>query len=538
MGFELLLPVVLFILTLAIIFLLRSDDKRNVRTDLIRKRAQALLKNVENSQTQFKESAQKLEERISKKIDESHLLMSQVDSQLADLEARSEDLATLQSVLATYQTSLTQLEGATTQVEQRIVLVKHEVANLNRVHESLSAFDLRFEQFKGSLGSQIAEGEEAMNQQQLRIKEMLGASFAKLQEYEGEVHSIEQEALTQVAFHADALKNRQDASLDLVSVQVGKLRQLAQEGEEQILLHEKAQLSMHKQSQEKLQEEQRQFTLLTLQHAEQQKRQQEQLNAIEEDAQRHITESMQAFVRQFSAEMATLFEMTLKKTDVSFQNMIGVVSLYLKELSSRLEQARALITLMDGSEHTALFSFKDELEGLLEATAKGEQSLHSLQALEAEASSALGLVHNEALQLQQSLATMREEKLALLKKSEADEISPSVVFSMALVDETCNPCFDEQASSEVTETKDEALGEEADPVAEEDLPSVAFAMALSDGPEDEKGRTKRKPRHEKVKHEAASDTEQQDDAEKRRVEYLAESEEEVIILDEDDTFSP
>ncbi|MDY0288791.1 MAG: hypothetical protein RBR15_08210 [Sphaerochaeta sp.] len=524
MGLELLLPVVLFILTLAIIFLLRSDDKRNLRADLIRKRAQALLKNVENSQTQFKENAQKLEEHISKKIDESHLLMSQVDSQLADLEARSEDLATLQSVLATYQTSLTQLEGATAQVEQRIVMVKQEVANLNRVQESLSGFDLRFDQFKGSLGKQITEGEEAMHLQQLRIKEMLGASFAKLQEYEGEVHNVEQDALAQVAIHTETLKNRQDASLDLVSAQVGKLRQLAQEGEEQMLLYEKAQLAVHRQAQEKLQEEQRQFSLLTLKHAEQHKRQQEQLNAIEEDAQRHITESMQAFVRQFSLEMARLFETTLKKTDLSFQNMIRVVSLYLKELSSRLEQARGVAKVLDSSEHTALLSFKEELDTLLQEMLAGEQNLKALKALEAEASSELALLHQEAGQLQASLAAMREEKLALLKKPEARP--PSVVHAMALDDEA--PHSGRLAPSDTVTAK---------PVAEEDLPSIAFAMALSDGPEEEKGRPKKKPRHEREKKDVLSEKETQDAEEKRRVEYLAESEEEVIILDEDDTFS-
>ena len=362
MGFELLLPVVLFILTLIIIFLLRSDDKRNQRSDLIRKRSQALLKNVENSQTQFNELVQKVEERISKKIDQSHLLMSHVDSQLTDLEARSEDLAALQRVLVTYQTALTQLESSTTQVEQRVVGMRSEVANLSSVQEILSDFDLRFEQFQENLGRQITEGEENMRIQHLRVKEMQSASFAKLQEYEKEVQQAEQDNLAQIAVHTETLKNRQEASLNLVSVQATKLRQLSEEGEQQMLGHEKALHSAYKLANEKMQEQQLQFAQLQAKHADQQKRQEQELLTIEEEALNRITGEMQSFVQQCTNEMAKIFEMTLKKTDISFQNMIRVVSEYLKELSLRLEQASGVTKLLGASEHASLLSFKEELD--------------------------------------------------------------------------------------------------------------------------------------------------------------------------------
>lgn len=557
MGFELLLPVVLFILTLTIIFLLRSDDKRNQRADLIKKRAQALLKNVENSQILFKESAQKAEERISKKIDESHLLMSHVDSQLTDLEARSDDLASLQKVLATYQTSLTQLESATTQVENRVGVMKTEIANLNRVQESLSDFDVRFEQFKESLEKQIAEGEENMHLQQLRIKEMQGSSFAKLQEYENEVHRVGQEALIQVRTHTETLKDRQDASLELVSVQMTKLRQLSEKGDEQLLLYDKALQSGHKQADEKVEELQKKFLQLQANHIEQQKRQKEELFSIEENMLSQITEEMQNFVRQCYGEMAQIFEMTLKKTDISFQNMIRVVSQYLKELSSRIEQARGVAELLGASEHTSLLSFKEDLNLLLEATLKGEQNLAALQNLEGEASSALALLQQESQQLQESLTTMKEEKLALLTKSGSPPLS--VVYAMALVDETCHPQREDSPSSEEASIEPPA----EDPLSEGlhqkteiltfpkrvDLapPSVVYAMALVDetcNPQEKEpvepptkkvsakslGRESKKTKTEK---DTVPDKEKQASVESRRVEYLSESEEE-ILLDEDE----
>ena len=528
MGFELLLPVVLFILTLIIIFLLRSDDKRNQRTDLIRKRSQSLLKNVENSQTQFNERVQKIEERISKKIDESHLLMSHVDSQLTDLEARSEDLAALQRVLVTYQTALTQLESSTTQVEQRVTLMRSEVATLNRVQETLSDFDLRFEGFQENLDRQIAEGEENMHSQHLKVKELQSASLAKLQEYEKEVQQAEQDNLAHIAVHTETLKNRQEASLNLVSVQASKLRQLSEEGEQQILGHEKALHSAYKQANEKMQEQQLQFSQLQVRHAEQQKKQEAALLAIEEEALHRITREMQVFVQQCYDELSKIFAMTLKKTDISFQNMIRVVSEYLKELSLRLEQARDVTKLLGASESASLLSFKEELDALLQETRKGEQNLETLQALEEKASTALALLHLEAQHLQESLATMEQEKLALLKKAKTEEPPHSVVFAMALVDEACKPIHEEQASPE----EETAVVEE--PAVEEELPTVVSAMALSEEVEHAKGKSKKKSKHDTGKPDVAFEKEQQDDAEKRRVEYLAESEEEVIILDEDD----
>lgn len=541
MGFELLLPVVLFVLTLVIIFLLRSDDKRNQRADLIRKRSQALLKTVEGSLTQFNESAQIVEERISKKIDESRLLMSHVDSQLTDLEARSEDLATLQKVLGTYQTSLTQLESTTAQVEQRAALMRGEVANLSRVQESLSDFDLRFVQFKQNLGKQIAEGEENMHLQHLRVKDLQSASFAKLQEYEKEVQQAEQDNLAQIAIHTETLKNRQEASLNLVSVQTAKLRQLGEEGDQQLLSYEKALQAYHTQATEKMQEQQREFSLLQGRHSEQKKRQEEDLLAIEESAIRRMTEAMQVFVSQCYGEMATIFEMTLKKTDLSFQNMIRVASEYLKVLSLRLEQASGAVKLLDASQSASLLSFKEDLEALLQETLTGEQELETLKGLEEIAASALALLHQEADQLQASLATMKAEELALLERSKSKEVPGSVVFAMALVDETCKPLekepvFQEEEAPVADQPKLDEPSDakaQADPLAEETTPSVVFAMALGEEKGHKTVRQKRKPEPEMEQQDVASETEG-NAPEKRQVEYLAESEEELIILDQED----
>lgn len=418
MGFEILLPVVLFVVTLIIMFLLRFEDKRDQRSDLLKKRAQALLKNVENSQTRFKEGAQKLEEHISKKMDESHLLMKQVDSQLADLEARSDDLATLQGVLVTYQTSLTQLQESTTQVEQRIESLKAEVATLAGVEERLSSFELRFAQLKGSLEQQVADGEESMRLLQDRFKEMLGASFIKFQEYGKEVEQVEQNSLALIAAHAETLKTSQEASCALVSAQEGKLRLLQEEGDEKMRLFEEALHLAHKHGLKELEQQQRQAELLHAEHGAQEKRQQEALHALTEGALSTLGEELQGFVQQCHGEMGRLFDMTLRKTDRSFQEMMKVTGEYLAELSLRLGQAAELKHLLEDSEQKSLHFFKDEIIRIEQETLKGEQKLMKVQALEAKASASLAQMHQQSKQVQASLAAMQEEKLALLKEAE------------------------------------------------------------------------------------------------------------------------
>lgn len=62
-------------------------------------------------------------------------------------------------------------------------------------------------------------------------------------------------------------------------------------------------------------------------------------------------------------------------------------------------------------------------------------------------------------------------------------------------------------------------------IVEISLPSLPFAMALSEEAEDEKG---------EADQEVAPDKNKPDVVEKRQVEYLTESEEELIDLDDDD----
>jgi len=232
MGLELLLPVVLFLITLVIIYLLRAEDKKNHRLDFVKQRVQAIIKDVENTRAQFKDTAQQVEEKINHKIDASNQMLQRIDNQLAELEVRSEDLAKLQGVLNTYRDSLTKLGATTAQVEARIEQVKQETSRIEQIQGVIDGFDARLEKFHQSLQSMIDEAGDAIQKQQLRVKQLLDSSYAKLQEYESEVQEVERANQGRVASHAETLKSNEAASLAVLSGQLAKIRMLGDEREQ------------------------------------------------------------------------------------------------------------------------------------------------------------------------------------------------------------------------------------------------------------------------------------------------------------------
>lgn len=229
MGLELLLPVILFLITLVIIYLLRVEDKRDRRLDLMKQKVSLFSREVESARSQFKDTAQQVEERVNHRIEASNQMLMRLDSQLTELEVRSDDLAKLQGVLTTYRDSLTKLGATTAQVEARIEQVKEEVQRIEAVQTIIDGFDARIESFRNSLASMIEEGSEAISNQQLKVKQLLDTSYAKLQEYESEVQEVERANQARVASHAEMLKSHEAASLAVLSGQLAKIRQLGDE---------------------------------------------------------------------------------------------------------------------------------------------------------------------------------------------------------------------------------------------------------------------------------------------------------------------
>ncbi|NLK05423.1 MAG: hypothetical protein GX315_03580, partial [Spirochaetales bacterium] len=375
MGLELLLPVVLFLITLVIIYLLRAEDKKNHRLDFVKQRVQAIIKDVENTRAQFKDTAQQVEEKINHKIDASNQMLLRIDNQLSELEVRSDDLAKLQGVLNTYRDSLTKLGATTAQVEARVEQVKQEATRIEQIQSVIDGFDTRLENFKQSLQSMIDEAGDAIQKQQLRVKQLLDSSYAKLQEYESEVQEVERANQGRVASHAETLKSNEAASLSVLSSQLAKIRMLGDESEQIIALNQRTLEEQRELSFQDINEQKKQYELLKQEIEKTFIEQQQQLGSLSKSVQDQAMEAFRLYSDHCSTEMEAVFAHTISKTDQAFQTMVRTVTSFMHELGQRMQHAQQVSNDLLGREHANLQAYADEIQSLTQQHANAVEML-------------------------------------------------------------------------------------------------------------------------------------------------------------------
>ncbi|MFA7128881.1 MAG: hypothetical protein WC136_06935, partial [Sphaerochaeta sp.] len=410
MGLELLLPVILFILTLIIIFMLRSDDKRDRRLDLLKQRMQHFTKEVETIQSQFKDTAQLTEEKINKRVLEANQIMGRMDMQLGDLEARSEDLSKLQSVVNTYRDTLTQLGVTTSQVEERIDQVKQEIVRVESVQESIDSFDARLLAFRKEIEKSLAEMEESMQEHHLHVKQIQDASFAKLQSYELEVQETERANQARVASHSEAIQEQEAASLSILNQQISKLRQLGDDSEQILFNHKKVLEGSREQALEDLQVQQNQYELLKGESIKLFKLQSETLQEIETKARNQMMESMHRFVEESNGTVGVIFDHAIEKADVAFQTMIRTIQQFLNELTSRLEHAESVGNALLQTEQESLLEFSQRVQMLSAEALKAKDEQEETDTLHKEAAAGILLLQQASQTLHEQIEQLKTQK--------------------------------------------------------------------------------------------------------------------------------
>ncbi len=135
-----LLPIALFVVTLIIIFTLRSSDKRNRSLSTVKKLLDNYKGDVEASDNNFKQYAIELEQTVSKKDQEVKALIQTVNGQIAELKSYSEDLVRLKNTMETYRTALDGLAVLTKDADLKVRTVQDEVDRLDRVRAVIDGF--------------------------------------------------------------------------------------------------------------------------------------------------------------------------------------------------------------------------------------------------------------------------------------------------------------------------------------------------------------------------------------------------------------
>jgi chromosome segregation ATPase len=372
---------------------------------------------LEASRNQFKDTSQQVEERINHRIDAANQMLLRIETQMTDLEARSDDLTRLQGVLNTYRDSLTKLGTTTAQVEARIEHTKQEIQRIEAVDATISHFDERIEAFKLMLQEAVEEGSDSISQQQLKVKQLLDSSYAKLQVYEAEVQEVERQNQSRVAAHAETLKSNEADSLSILTSQLAKIRQIGDDAE-QIIANSRHELeAMREQAFQDLNEQKSQYESIKTETQQYFRTEKENLLSLIEEVKSRITETLSQFSQQCDHDMEVVFAHTIAKTDQAFQTMIHTVSSYLEELQQRMEQAQMMSQKLEQQEYDSLHVFSDEIQQLCEQHDQATENLRRNGRKQEELQQIILHLRGEAAALQETLGEMKRSHKALASEN-------------------------------------------------------------------------------------------------------------------------
>lgn len=194
-GLPIVISVVLFLVTLAIIFILRSEDKKERRFEMVHRLVAKTKAEMSQAGDQLIQRSAAAEERMAQKERDAKQLISLIDSQLANIKDHSDDLAELQRVLDYYHQMLGQLAQMTEQAELRTTQVKDEVRKVEMVRTQIDVFL-----------SQVDEADAAMQVHREAIETLRQESIGQVKELQEELSELDRQAVAGMSRHQDELK--------------------------------------------------------------------------------------------------------------------------------------------------------------------------------------------------------------------------------------------------------------------------------------------------------------------------------------------
>ncbi len=147
-----LLSIVLFTITLILMYVLRRADQRNRKLDLMKRYVAQHEANMREIGDGFKETVANVEENIAQSQQEVFRLLQRLKTQQEDIQAHSEDLEELQKTLAYYHEVLGQLAAMTEKAEIRTSSVKAEVAKVEQVRMTINDFFIQIAAAEETIG--------------------------------------------------------------------------------------------------------------------------------------------------------------------------------------------------------------------------------------------------------------------------------------------------------------------------------------------------------------------------------------------------
>lgn len=431
MGLELLLPVVFFLITLIIIYLLRVEDRRDRRLDLIKKRMSDFSAEVERVIQNFRDTAQITEERITKRVESSKALTARLDEQLADLQNRSDDLLKLQEVLNTYRDSISRLGATTATVESRIGQVRREVERLEAVNTKIKEFDNRLEE-RTSLFERLMEEEDDRWEDFSKKLEQRYAQYQK----ENEVLMTQHEAY----------------------IEIGKANfsELEQRFEEQTAEHSKS-----------IDAVKGQFNLLLEQSR-------ETFDSLYTQTDEACQDRLHTFSGECDTELQTMVQTASDRIDEAFQTMVRVIISFIQELEDRASQSEELNEVLVRQQKANLAEYSEEIQLLQELSTQSESAVRRDELRRRELLEVRTHLREETVALRSELDQMIREKQTLLNanaqaKQEQEHLQSALAHLSLTLIERQDELIRSNEGEPFTDDEDAPIADDDQSAEQEDI---------------------------------------------------------------------
>ncbi len=150
------LPVVLFVITLIIILAFRAEDKKSRSLQTVKEKISLFRSESQQTMARINETAKDAEERVDATKKEANALIADVNASLASLSNHKNDLMALESICRGYEMALEKLRLQTEHAEDRIRLVQNEVEKAGQVNALIESFHAETERVKAELDEMSA----------------------------------------------------------------------------------------------------------------------------------------------------------------------------------------------------------------------------------------------------------------------------------------------------------------------------------------------------------------------------------------------
>lgn len=178
----LLVSIILFVITLILIFALRAEDRKSRKLDLVKRYVTQHQAEMAQSVEHFRHVAESTEDAMAKQQREIALLVERLDQQQQSIQDHSEDLEELQKLLTYYRDVMGQLSTMTEQAEMRTSQIKEEMAKVERIQNIIDEFKRQIVHVQNVMEQKKNEFDALVLQQEQRLAVRMDNSVSEAKE--------------------------------------------------------------------------------------------------------------------------------------------------------------------------------------------------------------------------------------------------------------------------------------------------------------------------------------------------------------------